>query len=258
MDGRVRPRRIVDVLREIDADIIAFQEVVRHTTSRPEQDQAQFIAAELGMNLQFGRNRQHHAGAYGNALLSRYPLRANSNYDITARNREPRGCLHADVELPGGELLHVFNVHMGTSFLERRKQARELVSPKILHRVELHAPRIVLGDFNEWTRGLTTRLMRNHFVSPNLRDHTHRSRTYPGMLPLLHLDHIYFDPQIRLHRFSLHRTPLSLLASDHLPLVADLSLSVSTCDQVGGRELSAASQKLADLSGVDHPEPLIF
>jgi endonuclease/exonuclease/phosphatase family metal-dependent hydrolase len=223
LDGRVRPGRILDVLREVNADVIALQEVVRVEADRPEKDQVNFMAAELGMNFQFGENRQFRGGTYGNALLSRYPLGAACNYDISANGREPRGCLRVDMNLPGGAILHVFNIHMGTAFLERREQARKLVSPNILHHAELSGPRIVLGDFNEWTRGLTTRLLRQHFIAPNLRDHMKRSRTYPGPLPFLHLDHIYFDPTFHLNHLTLHKTRLSLMASDHLPLVADFS-----------------------------------
>jgi endonuclease/exonuclease/phosphatase family metal-dependent hydrolase len=208
----------------MDADIIALQEVVRVETTRPDQDHAQFIAAEMSMNFRFGENRKLNGGTYGNVLLSRYPLSTTRNYDITTSGREPRGCLRGDVELPGGTLLHIFNVHMGTAFLERRKQARKLVSQEILQQTELQGPRIVLGDFNEWTRGLTTRLLREHFVNPKLRDHLNHSRTYPGVLPFLHLDHIYFDPEIYLHRLTLHKTRRSLIASDHLPLIADFSL----------------------------------
>lgn len=230
LDGRVRPARILDVLREVDADILALQEVVRVDADRPEKDQANFMATELGMNFHFGENRLHNGGAYGNALLSRYPLHASCNYNISTSGREPRGCLRVDMTLPGGALLHVFNIHMGTALLERRKQARELVSPKILHQAELSGHRIVLGDFNEWTRGLTTRLLRQHFVAPNLREHLNRSRTYPGPLPFLHLDHIYFDPALRLDHLTLHKTRGSLMASDHLPLVADFSLTAMMRD----------------------------
>jgi endonuclease/exonuclease/phosphatase family metal-dependent hydrolase len=230
LDGRVRPARILDVLREVDADIIALQEVVRIERDRREKDQANFMAAELGMNFNFGENRQLNGGTYGNALLSRFPLRASYNYDISASGREPRGCLRVDLNLPGGILLHVFNIHMGTAFLERRKQALKLVSPKILHQAALNGPRIVLGDFNEWTRGLTTRLLRQHFVAPDLRDHMDRSRTYPGVLPFLHLDHMYFDPTLRLDHLTLHKTRNSLMASDHLPLVADFSLTAWVTD----------------------------
>jgi endonuclease/exonuclease/phosphatase family metal-dependent hydrolase len=86
---------------------------------------------------------------------------------------------------------------------------------------ELQSPAIVLGDFNEWTRGLATRLLRSHLLSADVRAHPQRSRTYPGLLPFLHLDHIYYDPALRLESLSLHRTRKALMASDHLPLVGD-------------------------------------
>ena len=74
LDGRVHPARIVEVLRKIDADIIALQEVLS-VPGRPEQDQARFIATELGFNFCLGENRRLHGGVYGNLLLSRFPMR---------------------------------------------------------------------------------------------------------------------------------------------------------------------------------------
>jgi len=85
-------------------------------------------------------------------------------------------------------------------------------------------PRLLLGDFNEWTRGLTSRLLAEHFDCADLRLHLGRSRTYPGILPLMHLDHIYFDHDLRLVGGALHRSPTALIASDHLPIVADFRL----------------------------------
>lgn len=222
LDGRVHPARIVEVLHEIDADIIALQEVLSIHGKR-EEDQAYFIATELGFNFCLGENRRLNGGAYGNLLLSRFPLRAIQNHDITKERREQRGCLHADIEWMS-TTLHVFNVHLGTGFLERRQQARKLVSPEILHNLELHGARIVLGDFNEWTRGLASHLLSVHFQSVDIRAHLRRPRTYPGLLPFLRLDHIYFDPTLKMERLTLHRSRTALIASDHLPLVADFRL----------------------------------
>jgi len=227
LDRRTRPQRIVEVLREMDADIVALQEVLGPPGHSLQEDHAGYIAAELGMRLAFGETRKHGGRAYGNALLSRHLLRSVRHHDLSARGREPRGCLHAEVELPDGAGLHVFNLHLGTSFHERRRQARKLIGAEILTPAGPRGPRIVLGDFNEWTRGLTTRLLRERFSSADVRAHLNRSRTYPGVLPFLHLDHIYFDPQLRLERLTLHRNRRSLLASDHLPLVADFSLPAS-------------------------------
>ncbi len=225
LDRRVRPHRIAAVLREIDADIIALQEVVSVAdTSEREHDQARFIAEELGFAYCVGENRRLNGGAYGNVLLSRLPLRTARNHDITWRGREPRGCLRADVEVGAAEPLHVFNVHLGTAFIERRYQGKQLISADILRSSELRGLRIVLGDFNEWTHGLASRLLGLELESIDLRRHLRHARTYPGPLPLLHLDHIYFDRQLELERLTLHKSLTALVASDHLPLVADFQL----------------------------------
>jgi endonuclease/exonuclease/phosphatase family metal-dependent hydrolase len=224
LDRRVRPERIVEVLRDIDADIVALQEVVSHEGGPPEADQTRFIAEGLGMNYCVGETRKHKGGAYGNVVLSRFLMRATYNYDISVRGREERGCLRADIEIEGAGILHIFNVHMGTAFLERRSQVRRLLDAAILHNEELHGARIMLGDFNEWTRGLTTRLLASHMKSADIANHLRRAKTYPGVLPFLHLDHIYFDDTLEMEKLILHRSRKALIASDHLPLVADFRL----------------------------------
>lgn len=224
LDGRVRPDRIVEVLRELGADLIALQEVVSRKGGAREEDQARYFAEELGYDWVMGENRTHDGGAYGNVVLSRWPIQMFSNYDISTAGRERRGCLRIDVTL-GEMLLHIFNLHLGTAFFERREQAKKLLGQEILANPELPGKRIVLGDFNEWSRGLASRLFATHFNAADPLRYLGRSRTYPGVLPFLHLDHIYFDPWLRLNRLSLHRTRRALLASDHLPLVANFALN---------------------------------
>src|SRR5215471_17965145 len=160
MDGRVSATRVAEVLGEVDADIIALQEVMEH--------QAEAISAELKLPFVLGENRKHGEYAYGNVLLSRFPIRMMRNYDLSVHGREERGCLRADVVLNGDGLLHVFNVHLGTALVERRHQGRKLIAPELLNDVEIRSPRLVLGDFNEWTSGLATRLLRSHLESANV------------------------------------------------------------------------------------------
>jgi endonuclease/exonuclease/phosphatase family metal-dependent hydrolase len=82
----------------------------------------------------------------------------------------------------------------------------------------------VLGDFNEWTKGLVTQMLRAEFQSADLRLHLQRTRTYPGFLPFMHLDHIYYDSTLVLDGIHLHRTPMAMVASDHLPLLAEFEV----------------------------------
>jgi endonuclease/exonuclease/phosphatase family metal-dependent hydrolase len=214
-------------VHKCDADVIALQEVLSVGGAAREMDQARFIAEELGYEYCIGENRRLSGGAYGNVVLSRLPWRHVHNYDITWRGRERRGCLRVDIETGDGGtrgLLHLFNVHLGTAYIERRHQARQLLDERILGSPQLEGARIVLGDFNEWTRGLATRLLSENLESADLRTHLRSARTYPGALPLVHLDHIYFDPALELKQLTLHKSLTALVASDHLPLVADFNL----------------------------------
>ena len=115
-------------------------------------------------------------------------------------------------------------MHLGTAFLERRKQGRQLAGLDILLNNELKGPRLLLGDFNEWAPGLTTKLLRAHLQSVDIKKHLRRRRTYPGVLPMFHLDHIYHDESMEVVGLTLHRTRTALVASDHLPLIAELKL----------------------------------
>jgi endonuclease/exonuclease/phosphatase family metal-dependent hydrolase len=229
LDRRFRPARIAAVLRETEADVIALQEVVSvEDDARHELHQARYLASELGCEFLIGENRRHNGGAYGNVVLTRLPVEHCRNHDISWRHYEPRGCLRVDVRLDGGgavPLVHVFNVHLGTAFVERRHQGRKLVGDGILKAGDLKGPRVVLGDFNEWTRGLATRLLGEELLSADIRQHLRRRATYPGPIPFLHLDHIYHDPTLELVGLRLHRSRTALVASDHLPLVADFRLS---------------------------------
>jgi len=83
---------------------------------------------------------------------------------------------------------------------------------------------VILGDFNEWMRGLATRTLSGLFESVDLRSHLRRRRTYPGFFPVLHLDHIYYEGQVEVTHVELGRGRRALIASDHLPLVATLRI----------------------------------
>lgn len=216
VDGRVSIKRIADVLVELNADIIALQEVFSVSDSR--EGQVETLASVLEMHPAFGCTRHHRGQPYGNAILSRWPIHQWRDMDISWAHRERRGCIRADLKTPRGAL-HVFNIHMGTSYFERRYQVRSFLSSKQLHE-ELRGPRVLVGDFNEWIRGLTTRMLSEKFESLNLRLHVKKRRSYPGFLPLLHLDHIYFERPLHVEKAELIQTRLSKMASDHLPLAA--------------------------------------
>jgi len=225
LDRRVRPERIVEVLKETGADVIALQEVVGMDHPDRQHNQIRWIADGLGFHYRIGGNRRLYGAAYGNAVLTRLPIAATHNHDITWRKSEPRGCLDVLVELTERKVSHrlrIFNVHLGTGYFERRYQSKKLLD--IMNDgCHLSSPRLVLGDFNEWPRGLASHLLETHFNTAESRRRLGRARSYPGILPLAHVDHIYYDSPLEAVKVSIHRTRLALIASDHLPVVAEFA-----------------------------------
>jgi len=221
LDGLTRPQRIIDVLRLIDADVIALQEVIG--ASQAHGGQAEELGAALGMGWVMASTRQHRGHLFGNVVMSRLPIAHHTQYDLSYRSCEPRCVLRADVQV-GRQPLHIFNVHLGTALLERRYQAGRLAAFVNDHRVT--GAKIVLGDFNEWLKGHTTRMLNHSMKSVDLRAFLRRRRTYPGVFPMLHLDHIYYDGLLEVVGVELPRTRLTLAASDHLPLVAEVAFPV--------------------------------
>ena len=221
VDRRYSPERIADVLREMDADVIGLQEVVCHSGRGLREHQAEFLAGELNMNFCIGENRKHYGGDYGNVTLSRSPIVEFQNLDISVLRREPRGCLRAEIAVSDEKTIQFVNLHLGTSYFERRHQVRKLFAHHVLDDAELNHNRIIAGDFNEWITGVTTRTFQSRFEAVDPKLHLGTVRTFPGFAPLFHLDHIYFDSMFTLRSARLHKTRRSVLASDHIPIVAE-------------------------------------
>ena len=219
MDRRVFPARIIDVLRDIDADVIALQEVIG--AGPVGAGQAEEIGAALGMGWVMNCVRTLRQHQFGNVVLSRYPILHHSSYDLSWRTCEPRNCQRADLDI-NGQVLHVYNVHLGTAVLERRYQAGRLAA--FVHDRRVTGPKIILGDFNEWMKGLATKTLSSLFESVDISQNLKRRRTYPGLFPVVHLDHIYYEGHVEVRSLRMPRTRLALMASDHLPLIADLRI----------------------------------
>jgi endonuclease/exonuclease/phosphatase family metal-dependent hydrolase len=220
MDRRTIPSRIAGVLRDIDADVVALQEVIG--AGPAGAGQAEEIGAALGMGWVMAPVRHLRRHLFGNVVLSRFPIVDHGHYDLSWRTCEPRACQRADLDMGDGRMLHIYNVHLGTAVLERRYQAPRLAS--FVHDRRVTGPKIILGDFNEWMRGLATRTLSSLFQSVDIHAHLRRRRTYPGIFPVLHLDHIYFEGNLEVRHVELPRTRKALIASDHLPLVANVRL----------------------------------
>jgi endonuclease/exonuclease/phosphatase family metal-dependent hydrolase len=220
MDRRTMPSRVAEVIRELNADVVALQEVIGAGPNGAGQ--AEEIGAAVGMGWVMTSVRHLRNHLFGNVVLSRFPITHHSQYDLSWRTCEPRACQRADLELGAGQMLHIYNVHLGTAVLERRYQATRLAS--FVHNRRVEGTKIILGDFNEWMRGLATKTLSSLFESIDIQHHLKRRRTYPGIFPVLHLDHIYYEGHVEVRSMELVRSRTALMASDHLPLVADLRI----------------------------------
>jgi endonuclease/exonuclease/phosphatase family metal-dependent hydrolase len=211
-DGRSDPGRILGVLREIDADVYALQEVEAHDDGA---DMLAWLGRELGYHAVPGTTLKRNDGHFGNGVLTRFPVREKRVTDLSWRGREPRGAIAVDVDC-GGRILRVVATHLGLRPAERRDQVQRLLH-LLRERPDDHS--ILLGDLNEWFLwGRPLRRLHRHFKeTPSLA-------TFPSFLPVLALDRVWTHPRSMLSRLAVHKTPLARRASDHLPLVATLEM----------------------------------
>lgn len=212
-DGRREVERIASVIRDLDADVVGLQEVDCRG-ARGCSDQLAELSEATGLVSISGPTMESDDGFYGNALLSRWPVRRTYKVDISVDGREPRGLLEAVIEHEAVAFTFVVT-HFGLHHRERRHQSECLVE-----RLRDKRPVVVVGDFNEWRpRGLTlVRLHRALGRAP-------RVRSFPSRLPLLALDRIWARPHTALRDVHTARSPLAKSASDHLPVMAELDVA---------------------------------
>jgi endonuclease/exonuclease/phosphatase family metal-dependent hydrolase len=220
MDGRRDPGRVADVLREVDADVIGLQEVDARPGLARDSVQMDFLAHALGLEAVAGPTILRHDGHYGNALLTRRPVREVRHLDLTVYRREPRAAIDVDLDVDGAPVRFVVT-HLGLLPGERRKQVRRLL--RALGEAgasEPAAPVVLCGDINEWfavgrpLRWLHARLGR----APALA-------TFPAGFPLFALDRMWVSPRQAVVSLAVHASPVARIASDHLPLAAEIAIA---------------------------------
>jgi endonuclease/exonuclease/phosphatase family metal-dependent hydrolase len=210
-DGRYDALRIISVLRELAADVIALQEVASLAEHGEFLTQ---VRAALGMSVAAGPT--HREGQYGNALLSRHPQTSVRRLDLAFRRHEPRGAIDATLDVHG-RALRVVATHLGLRPAERRSQVRRLLDAIDAGPA---SPVVLMGDVNEWFLwGRPARWLHRDFHARPA------PATFPAWRPLLALDRIWVRPAGFLRHLAPHRSALARVASDHLPLVADLTLA---------------------------------
>jgi endonuclease/exonuclease/phosphatase family metal-dependent hydrolase len=227
-DGVVSPHRIARVIAGCDPDVVALQEldVGRRRTGRKNQPAA--IAAELGMNHYFHPAVRAQDEHYGDALLSRLPMELVHAGPLPPAwgfpGFERRGALWARIDWHNVEL-HFFNTHLGLTRRERQLQTRALLGSEWLAHPDCAQPVILAGDLNAWPGSAPYRRLRTVLDDAQIRDGGRPHKTFPSRMPVLRIDHIFVSPSLHVRRVHVPRTPLTRVASDHLPLVAEVTLS---------------------------------
>jgi endonuclease/exonuclease/phosphatase family metal-dependent hydrolase len=216
LDKRHAPSRIAAVIRDTQAPIVGLQEVDTHSIEESSLDQLEYLAKKTRMEAVAGPTLARRVGHYGNALLTRFPIRAVRRLDLSVPGREPRGAIDVDLEIPGGALLRVFVTHFGLKGFERREQLRVLLP---LVREEPERPCVVLGDFNEWSRKGEVIRELDAVLEPS-----QAVPSFPSWWPILSLDRIWVRPRAAFRSARAFVSLGSRIASDHLPVVATLDV----------------------------------
>jgi endonuclease/exonuclease/phosphatase family metal-dependent hydrolase len=215
LDRERDPGRVAAVIRELNADVIGLQEVDNRSDGTSESAQMDFLAGETGYEAVPGPTIKRSNGHYGNVLLTRWPVLEKREIDLCFSCREPRGAIEA-ILLVHGQEVRVIVTHLGLTFSERWFQIARLADV-IMERA---APFfILLGDINEWfptVRGL--KLLHRILGKPPV------TRSYPSWRPFLALDKIWVKPNEALKKIWVHKTRLSRVASDHLPVAAEIDI----------------------------------
>jgi endonuclease/exonuclease/phosphatase family metal-dependent hydrolase len=163
---------------------------------------------------------------YGDAILSRQPLELVKSAVLPTSPsrflRETRGAIWARIEVAGGRW-EVINTHFGLGRAERLAQAQALLGLDWAGAAPEETPLVVLGDFNSRAGGRAYRLFAHRFRDVQMEAPPHRhTATFMTKLPFICVDHIFVSQSVEVRSATIPRTPLTRLASDHFPLIAEL------------------------------------
>jgi endonuclease/exonuclease/phosphatase family metal-dependent hydrolase len=227
-DGQLSPQRIAEVIALFEPDLVALQELDVGRMRTGAVDQAYEVAHQLGMTFHFHPAFQVMEELYGDAILTPSPctlVKAGPLPSLPGRlDLEPRGALWAAVEADG-VTFQVINTHLGLPRRERLAQIEALLGPEWLGHEACRDPLILIGDFNTLPRSRAYRRLTRHLVDAQRAQPDPKPRpTFPARLPMLRIDHVFVSSGVEVASSAVPRTPLTRVASDHLPLVLDLRI----------------------------------
>jgi endonuclease/exonuclease/phosphatase family metal-dependent hydrolase len=223
-DNVVNLERTAAVLQRLRPDIVGLQEVDDRATRSGNVAEAERLGQLLNLHHAFGKFMDFQGGAYGMAILTRYPIVSSRSVALPEGN-EPRIALAVDVRLPDQQLLTIVNVHFDWVRDDgfRFKQASTLTE----YLDALTTPYVLLGDFNDVPESRTLALFKSRateVVKP-----ADNRLTFSSTEPTSEIDFIFYAPA---SQFSVRdvRVIDEPVASDHRPVLAMLRVAAG-----GGR-----------------------
>ena len=228
VDRRYDPDRIRETVAHYRPDLVLLQEVDFMAKRSNDDRQVDLLGdlLDLRHRTYFANVKVRSGGEYGNAILSRFPLTETTNIDLTVPPKKPRSVVHARYRVRVGSerkrtrTLHVYNLHLGLSGIERKLQLRKFLESHPFVGLHQRTPLIVAGDFNDVWGTLGRKLL----VPAGFRGMERPIHTFPADAPIRALDSIYVRGDIELASVFRARVAVAKRASDHLPLIADLEI----------------------------------
>ena len=222
------PERIAHVIASCKPDIVALQEIDVGRARTGGVDQARILASLLGMEAHFNGSTKVGPERYGDAILTALPIEMRRTGQLPGFydriKVEPRGALWASIEV-GSHRVQVVNTHLGVWPHEQMLQLSALLGPEWLGHPECRDPVVFVGDFNAPPGLAPYRHLASRFTDVQREWGERKARpTFPGRMPTLRIDHVWLRGRTVIENVEVVRTPLSRVASDHLPLVVDLDV----------------------------------
>ena len=226
MDARRSEQRIAEVIAMLDVDVIGLQELDLNRRRSAGVDQAALIADQLGWHRFFHPALRREDEQYGDAILSRYPMKLRKAQELPSVTTrvcpESRAAIWMEIETPGGAV-QVINTHLGLGRRERFMQAQLLAGPEWLGSATTSDPLILMGDFNSLPSSPAFQILARQLRDVRtLVDPAPSLKSFPTRLPLLAVDHILVNEGFDVNSVRIVRNAETKIASDHFPLVADL------------------------------------
>jgi len=220
MDKKLDLKRIADVINQQKPDLVGLQEVDRGVQRTQRIDEIAEIAKLTRMEFAFAYNLSYQGGQYGVAVLSRFPIMAidHRRYGNT-REKERRGLIRVEVNIDG-RIINFVTTHLDYQY----EDGRVYEAKQLLQALEgVKGPLIVVGDFNDLPGAEAHQIMSGQFrdawTESGAQD---EGLSYPADKPAKRIDYIFTrtSDEMRAKR----AWTINTLASDHLPVVADLEI----------------------------------